>query len=82
MTTHSNDGLLYLQDYPKLRQWINQCVACQQVGYKPELPDSIGVGVAARNLRRYFRPLFLNEIGLCEQCSNAMNLPALKVEHE
>ena len=82
MTTHSNDGLLYLQDYPQLRKWINQCVACQQVGSKPELPDSIGVGVAARNLRRYFRPLLLNEIGLCEQCSNAMNLPAVTVEQE
>ena len=74
MARQTNDGLLYLHTYPKLRKWINQCVACQQVGYKPELPDSIGVGVAARNLRRYFRPLPLNDTGLCEQCSIASSL--------
>lgn len=79
MTTHSNDGLLYLQDYPKLKKWINQCGACQRIGHHPDLPDR---HVATKNLRRYFPPLPLDETGLCEQCSHTMNRPALTAEQE
>jgi hypothetical protein len=66
----SKDGLLYLKMYPELRRkWINQCVCCQHVGHKPELPEEIYPGGAAQNLRRYFRPLALDARGLCEQCA-------------
>lgn len=66
------DGNDYLTMYPKLRQWINQCVACQAQGYKPDMPEDIYPGIAARNLRRYFTPLEINEMGLCEQCQAAL----------
>lgn len=71
MTKHKNEGLLYLRGYPQLRKWINQCVACQRLGYKPEMPQQIGVGVAAKNLRRFFPEMGINEAGLCEQCASA-----------
>jgi hypothetical protein len=64
----SDDGLAYLQQYPRLRKWINQCVTCQAIGLKPEMPVQIGPGVAAENLRRVFRDLRLNATGQCEQC--------------
>lgn len=73
MTTEPNDGLLYLRQYPRLRKWINQCIACQRVGHKPELPENLGETVAASNLRRFFPALALNEIGLCEQCAAALD---------
>ncbi|MBV9468104.1 MAG: hypothetical protein JOZ57_02530 [Abitibacteriaceae bacterium] len=66
------EGQDYLMMYPKLRQWINQCVACQTQGYKPEMPEQIYPGVASRNLRRYFRPLAVDELGLCKQCREAL----------
>ena len=66
------DGNYYLTMYPKLRQWINQCAACQAQGYKPEMPGDIYAGVAAQNLRRYFRSLEVNELGFCEQCQAAL----------
>ena len=69
MTKYSNDGLLYLQEYPRLRKWINQCAACQQIGYKPEMPKQIGPGVAAQYLRRFFPQMGLDAAGLCEQCA-------------
>jgi hypothetical protein len=69
MAKHANDGLLYLQDYPRLRRWINQCVGCQRLGYKPEMPEQIGPGIAAQNLRRLFPELDVNAAGLCEQCA-------------
>jgi hypothetical protein len=72
MTTQPNDGLLYLQQYPRLRKWINQCVACQQIGYRPELPEQIGPGFAAQHLRRYFREMGVDAAGLCNQCAAAV----------
>jgi hypothetical protein len=34
-------GKKYLAVFPKMERWINRCVACQRVGYKPEMPDQI-----------------------------------------
>ncbi len=65
------DGESYLQMYPKLRKWINQCVTCNEKGYKPDLPENIHPGVAAQNLRRLFKELALNESGLCSNCAQA-----------
>lgn len=67
------EGEEYLIMYPQLRKWINQCVACQDIGYKPELPFELSTygnetSAAAKNLRKYFKPLALNESGLCEVC--------------
>jgi hypothetical protein len=65
----ASDGELYLAMYPRLaRRWMNQCVVCQRKGYKPGMPDQIGIGVAANNLRRFFDPLNLSEDGRCDQC--------------
>ncbi len=71
MTKNKNEADLYLQEYPRLLEWINQCVSCQHRGHKPELPDEIHPGIAARNLRKYFQELHLNENGLCPQCADA-----------
>ncbi len=69
-------GNEYLTMYPKLRRrWINQCVACQAQGYKPEMPKDIHPGIAAQNLRHYFRPLGVDENGLCDQCKASMVEP-------
>jgi hypothetical protein len=76
MAKQPNDGLKYLQHYPRLRKWINQCVACQALGHKPEMPLQIGPGVAAQNLRRYFKALGLNATGLCEQCADTLQANA------
>lgn len=65
----SAEGEIYLKSYPELeRRWINQCVACQRKGYKPSMPRIIYPGYAAQNLRRYFDPLDVDELSLCEQC--------------
>lgn len=71
MARTRNDGLLYLQQYPRLRKWINQCVMCQRLGYNPAMPEQIGPGVAAQNLRRFFPKMSLNAVALCEQCAAA-----------
>jgi hypothetical protein len=77
MMQDRDEGDLYLRTYPETRKWMNQCAACQCVGYKPELPDVTtrrtpegeGATMIADNLRRYFAPLALDATGFCEMCS-------------
>lgn len=64
----------YAEDYADMfrhiRKWINQCVVCQQVGHKADLP----IGSSSRdihifdNIKKYWEPLVINELGLCEVC--------------
>jgi len=62
----------YVKQYPAARRWLNQCAGCQRTGYKPDLPEQIGMTAIAGNLRGYFQPLALDEFGLCEMCAAAM----------
>jgi hypothetical protein len=73
-------GERYIQQYPRYAKWINQCVQCQARGYKPDMPTemygSIHRGPRGpekyfyRNiLLRYFKPLPLDERGLCDICA-------------
>ena len=68
-------GDQYLAMYPKLHRWMNRCVACQRLGYKPELPDQIyrWPSAHASNLRRYFPALEVDAESLCEQCRVAQS---------
>jgi hypothetical protein len=63
----------YVKAYLAARKWLDQCVACQFVGYKPDLPEHINGSVLAENLRRYFHPIHLNEQGLCDACASLRN---------
>jgi hypothetical protein len=73
---NNRDGMEYLDMYPGLRKkWINQCIGCQEIGYKPDLPKVLyPATAAAANLRRYFNVLELNEFGLCNLCSRLLKL--------
>lgn len=61
----------YLRMYPALRRWLNQRVVCQTEGYRPDMPAQIYPGMAAYNLCRLFRPLGLDELGMCADCRTA-----------
>lgn len=62
----------YLQMYPHLQKWINQCPLCGARGRKPEMPDAIGTihgNIAAENLKRMFPVLEVDDDGFCVTCS-------------
>jgi hypothetical protein len=65
MTCERSESYLYLKMYPRLRKWINQCVACQTMGHRPDMPHD---EPWSKNLARYFPELPLNSTGLCAQC--------------
>lgn len=67
--SNSKEALEYLKSYPTLKKWVCQCVGCQLIGYKEELPEDIYPGMAAQSIRKLFRPLKIDEYGLCEECS-------------
>ncbi|MDQ3131820.1 MAG: hypothetical protein M3Q99_13810 [Acidobacteriota bacterium] len=63
-----------IQQYgSRASRWINQCAACQQKGYMPEMPQELTRGgTIVRNLQEAFDPLPLNESGFCEICAEAL----------
>ena len=66
-------GNSYLDMYPKLRKWIQQCQFCQMEGYNPDMPDVIGISSAGpANIRSMFPPLALDKEGVCDQCRAAL----------
>lgn len=70
------EGAAYLEKYPGLKKWIHTCICCGSTGYDPNLPEKLtrnwGQGeittFAAQNIRKYYNPLNVNELGICEAC--------------
>ena len=70
------EALNYLKQYPKMAKWMNICICCGSMGYNPDMPDKInsrdGNGeyntVFSRNIKKYFSPLRVNDMGMCAIC--------------
>jgi hypothetical protein len=65
----------YLRQYPELERWLNRCALCGATGHKPDMPENIypHFSVAGTNLRRLFKPLDVDALGRCEDCSIALD---------
>lgn len=59
----------YSKDYPQISRWLNECMVCHSIGYKPEMPEKIYPGEMAENIRRFYSPLEVNDISICDDCS-------------
>ena len=61
----------YLQVFPSLRKWINECPICHARGYKPEMPEHIGgeFSIAGKTIRKALQPMEVDELGICLMCS-------------
>ena len=73
---HADKGEEYINAFPKFKKWINECVCCHTKGYDPSMPLHIGAyeySLGVYYIKKYFRPLSINEDGLCEQCSKILN---------
>lgn len=71
-----NEGEEYINAFPKLKKWINECVCCHGKGYNPLMPDKITTvdgSLEVYFIKKYFKPLSLNEDGLCPQCEKILN---------
>mgnify|MGYP003293329159 CR=1 FL=1 len=65
-------GEEYINAFPKFKKWINECTACHYKGYNPNMPDQIDPiegSLGSYFIKKYFKPLKLDNNGLCEQCS-------------
>jgi hypothetical protein len=66
---------------PYAKRFINTCAVCGAQGYAPQIDDADFAGnestvfhrfsrdVLQARLRRYYRPLSLNEAGRCAACA-------------
>lgn len=67
-----NKGEEYIDAFPKFKKWINECATCHYRGYDPKMPDQIDPiegSMGSYFIKKYFKPLKLDNHGLCEQCS-------------
>ncbi len=67
----NNKGEEYINAFPKLKKWINECLCCHEKGYNPSMPDKITTvdrSLEVYYIKKYFKPLSVNEEGLCSQC--------------
>jgi hypothetical protein len=64
---------LYVRQYPEIKRWLNQCVICQTIEYKPSLPVKIDEGFLAEHIREYFDVLEVNEINICTECNRHLS---------
>lgn len=69
MSSKSKNREIYLRQYPETRKWLNECLICHSIGYKPELPEKIYPGLMAENIRSLYTPLAVNELCICDDCA-------------
>ena len=69
----SREKINYSKQFPKMEKWLNHCITCGFIGYKPELPHDIFPGVLAQNIRSFYSVLKVDELGICEQCAKNWN---------
>lgn len=69
MASKTKDRDNYLKQYPETKKWLNECMICHTIGYKPNMPDKIYPGFLAKNIKRFFSPLAINEINICKDCA-------------
>lgn len=64
----------YIEKFPELRKWINECIYCHSIGYDPKMPEHVGgeYSMAAYYIRKLFQPLYLNEQKICCQCEKVL----------
>ncbi len=73
---NGNEGKEYVNSFPNLKKWINECICCHELGYNPLMPEKISTvegSLEVYYIKKYFKPLPLNEYGLCPLCEKMLN---------
>lgn len=76
MKHFKDEGRQYIQKFPKLKKWINECAMCHRQGYKPDMPDKITKiegSFEVYYIKKYFDVLALNDKGLCDTCARLID---------
>lgn len=71
-----NKGDKYIVKFPKLKKWINECRCCHDRGYNPRIPEKITEvegSLEVFYIKKFFKPLELNDDGLCKVCEKIFN---------
>lgn len=73
---NQNKGEEYIAAFPKYKKWINECLCCHEKGYDPAMPEKISIvegSLEVYYIKKYFKPLSINEYGLCPICERLIN---------
>ena len=69
MSSKKREKEQYSKMYPNVNKWLNECMICHAIGYKPEMPENIYPGRLAQNIRKLYSPLHVNELSICDICA-------------
>ena len=69
----------YINKFPYVKRWINECSICHTMGYNPSMPEHIGgeESYSAYFVKKYFKPLELKD-GVCSECQKLAKNKNLK----
>jgi hypothetical protein len=67
MSSKNREKEQYIKMYPEARKWLNECVICNSMGFKPEMPVDIYPGRLAQNIRKLYPELNVNDISICDE---------------
>jgi hypothetical protein len=62
----------YLNAFPQLRRFLNQCVVCKETGYDAEKMEKKQGKYFQARIREYFHPLEVNNEGVCSDCARRL----------
>ncbi len=75
MARKIDKGQDYIDTFPKFKKWINECACCHRKGYSPNMPEKITVfdgSLEVYFIKKYFKPLAVNEESLCKICEELL----------
>ena len=73
MSSKNKEKEQYIKMYPEARKWLNECIICHSIGYKPEMPEDIYPGRLAQNIRKLYPVQNVNDISICDECARQWN---------
>ncbi len=76
MVKRVDRGQEYIDHFPKLKKWINECSCCHRKGYDPDMPEKITIVEGSAEvyfIKKYFKPFSINKNGLCSVCEKIIN---------
>jgi hypothetical protein len=68
MSSKNREKRQYTKMYPEIKKWLNECMICHSIGYKPEMPENIYPGMLAQNIKKFYNQLNVNELNICDEC--------------
>ncbi|MCG7980257.1 MAG: hypothetical protein G8D89_00370 [gamma proteobacterium symbiont of Clathrolucina costata] len=70
---HQHQKTELLESLKGFEKYLCQCVVCQEIGYDPIKLESRENKHFQKRAKENFKPMKVNDIGICEQCQEHLS---------